>query len=146
MPETLKVEGKMNIHLISPTGVIVDDIADKILLPTENGPLMILKGRAPLFVQIAVGPMWIYNKGQRPICYYLSHGVAEIRRDICSVLAWGVLADKIDKERARRHLASVQEEREKIHSKAGRRLIDHQIEFEENLIKKPSLLRAPNFD
>ena len=146
MPETLKVEGKMNIHLISPTGVIVDGIADKVLLPTENGPLMVLKNRAPMFVQIAVGPMWIYNKGERPLCYYLSHGIAEIRRDICSVLAWGVLAEKIDKERARQRLVQTQSEREKMHSKAGRQLIDHQIEFEESLISCPSLLRSPNFE
>lgn len=146
MPETLKVEGKMNIHLISPTGVIVDGIADKVLLPTEEGPLMVLKNRAPMFVQIAVGPMWIYNRGQRPVCYYLSHGIAEIRRDICSVLAWGILAEKIDKDRARRHLELTQAELEKMHSKFGRRLIEHQIEFEEKLLTRPSLLRAPDFE
>ena len=146
MPETLKIDGKMNVHIISPTHTVLDNVADKILLPTENGYLMILKNRAPLFTATKAGLMWVYNVGQRPKAYYISGGIAEIRRDICSVLAWGVEADKIDKVQIHERRVNMENELTKFHSEAQRKQAQERIDFLKMLETKPSLLTAPDFE
>lgn len=146
MPETLKIDGKMNVHIISPTHIVLDDVADKILLPTENGDVMILKDRAPLFVATKPGLMWVYNIGQRPVPYYISCGIAEIRRNICSVLAWAVEANKIDKVKIHERRLSLESELEKFHSEAQRNQAQQRIDFLKMLETKPSLLAHPDFE
>ena len=146
MPETLKIEGKMNVHITSPTHTVLDNVADKILLPTDNGYLMILKNRAPLFTTTKAGLMWVYNVGQRPKAYYISNGVAEIRRDICSVLAWSVEADKIDKAQIHEWRLNLENELIKFHSEAQRNQVQQRIDFLKILETKPSLLVPPEFE
>ena len=145
MPETLKIAGKMNVHIISPTKSVLDDVADKVLLPTANGDLMILKDRAPLFVSTVSGLMWVYNEGQKPVPYYISNGVAEIRRNICSVIAWGVKADNINKENLHRWRLSLEHELPKIHSLMQKKQAIERLNFLKMLETRPSFLTPPNF-
>ena len=145
MPETLKVEGKMNVHIISQTKSILDSVADKVLLPTVNGNMMILKGRAPLFVSTVAGLMWVYNEGEKPVPYYISGGVAEIRRNICSVLGWGVKADSINKEKLHAWRLNLEAELPKIHSASLKKQAMERLEFLKMLETRPSLLIAPDF-
>ena len=146
MPETLKVEGKMNVHIISPTKSVLDDVADKILLPTINGNMMILKDRAPLFIEISAGLMWVYNEGKKPVPYYISGGVAEIRRNICSILGWGVKADSINKEKLHAWRLNLENEMPKIHSISLKKQAKERLTFLKMLENRPSLLLPPNFD
>ena len=146
MPETLKIDGKMNVHIISPTKSVLDNVADKVLLPTPDGCIMILKDRAPLFVATSAGIMWIYNKGEKPVAYYISGGVAEIRRNICSVLAWGVKADQINKERLHSWLLNLESELPKIHSESQKKQAMERIAFLKMLEMRPSLLIPPKFE
>ncbi|MBO5997651.1 MAG: F0F1 ATP synthase subunit epsilon [Alphaproteobacteria bacterium] len=146
MPETLKIDGKMNVHIISPIRTVLDGVADKILLPTCNGDMMILKNRAPLFIATRPGLMWVYNAGQRPQAFYISGGVVELRRNICSVLAWGVDANKVDKVKIHERRLNLEEELGKIHSDAQRSQVQERIEFFKMLETKPSLLVPPNFE
>ena len=146
MPETLKIDGKMNVHIISPTHSILDSVADKILLPTENGDIMILKNRAPLFVATQIGLMWVYNVGQRPKAYYISNGIAEIRRNICSVLAWGVDANKIDKAKIHERRLNLESELTKFHSEIQKKQVQQRIDFLKALENRPSLLVPPHFE
>lgn len=146
MPETLKIDGKMNVHIISPTKSVLDDVADKILLPTCAGDTMILLNRAPLFVSTVAGLMWVYNYGRRPVAYYISGGVAEIRRNICSVLAWGVKADDVNKSEIHERRLMLESEMPKIHSEALLKQAQERINFLKMLENKPSLLTPPSFD
>ena len=146
MPETLKVDGKMNVHIISPTKSVLDDVADKVLLPTVDGNLMILKDRAPLFVKIYAGLMWVYNQGRKPVPYYVSGGVAEIRRNICSVLGWGVRADEIDKEKLHAWRLNLETELPKIHSESLQKQAKERLAFLKMLEMRPSLLIPPDFE
>ena len=146
MPETLKVDGKMNVHIISPTKSVLDDVADKVLLPTVKGHLMVLKDRAPFFVGITAGLMWVYNQGKKPVPYYISGGVAEIRRNICSVLGWGVRADSINKEKLHAWRLNLETELPKIHSVSLRKQAKERLEFLKMLETRPSLLVPPNFE
>ena len=145
MPETLKIDGKMNVHIISPTRTLLDGVADKILLPTVTGYMMILKNRAPLFISTNAGLMWVYNEGQKAEAYYISGGIAEIRRNICSVLAWGEKADRIDKVKIHQRRLDLEEDLKKIHSRVEKRLLQERIDFLKMLENKPSLLEAPSF-
>ena len=146
MPETLKIDGKMNVHIIMPTSSVLDDVADKIILPTEDGDLMILWDRAPLFVQIKAGLVWVYNRGQRPVGYYVSNGFAEVRRNICAVLAWGVKADAVDKTLVHKRRLEAEDQLGKINSDLQRQELMKRIDFFKMLESKPSLIVPPNFD
>lgn len=146
MPETLRIDGKLNIHIISPIEPVLDSVADKILLPTPNGSILITPKRAPLFIQTCAGPAWIYNKNKKPECYYISFGFAEIRRDICSVLAWGIKADDIDKNQIHQKLIESENLLEQVHSSNEKLQIKHRIDFFKKLLDKPSLLIAPDFE
>ncbi len=145
MPENLKVDGKMNVHLISPTHTVLDGVADKVLLPTWQGNLMVLMDRAPLFTVTQNGAMWVYNKGSRPKCYLISTGIAEIRRNICSVLAWGVDADEIDKDRIHMRLESAEQDLARVHSEIERAQVQDRVDFFKYLLDKPSLMVPPDF-
>ncbi|MBE6449421.1 MAG: F0F1 ATP synthase subunit epsilon [Alphaproteobacteria bacterium] len=146
MPETLKVDGKMNVHIISPTKSVLDGVADKVLLPTPYGNIMILKDRAPLFTATSSGIMWVYNEGVKPVAYFISGGIAEIRRNICSVLAWGVKADEINKERLHSWRLNLEGELPKIHSKMQKKQALERIDFLKMLETRPSLLVPPDFE
>ena len=146
MPENLKIQGKMNFHLICPTCSLVDTVADKVLLPAKGGDVMILKDRAPSFFFIVPGALWIYNKGEKPICFLVSRGVAEIRRNICSVLAWGVDLNKLNPSRASRDLQDAEKELENVHSELGKKEILQKIEYLQLLLKGSLEVREPNFD
>ena len=119
MPETLKIDGKLNVHIFCMTHTIFDGVADEVLLPAIDGNMMILKNRAPLFTSVRSGLMKIYNKGMPTENFYISEGVAEVRRNICSVIAWGVNANEID-------LSQIHAQKEKLKDKLSKSHIDIQ--------------------
>lgn len=129
MPEILKIDGKLNVHIFCLTHTIFDGVADKVLLPAIDGNMMILKDRAPLFTSVRPGLMKIYNEGMPTENFYISEGVAEIRRNICSVIAWGVNANEVD-------LSQIQIQKEKIKEKLLKSHID---------IQKKELQKTINF-
>ncbi len=145
MPETLKVQDKMNFHLICPTHSLVDTVADKVLLPATEGDVMILKNRAPSFFSIIPGALWIYNKGEKPVCYLVSRGIAEIRRNICSVLAWGVDVQKIDVSKVNKDLKEAEKELEAARSDLGKKEILHKIEYLKLLLNGTKYIKEPDF-
>ena len=129
MPETLKIQGKMNFHLISPKRVVLDTVADKVLLPTAQGPVMILPQRAPLFLGVSIGTLWLKNEEEMPLCYLISDGCAEIRRNICSVLAWGIPADDIPKEYLENRLVSARKELTQMNSSYGKHQLQRYMDY-----------------
>ncbi len=145
MPENLKVQGKMNFHLICPTQSLVDTVADKVLLPALGGDVMILKNRAPSFFFIVPGALWIYNKGEKPVCYLVSRGIAEVRRNICSVLAWGVDLNKMNPQKATHDLQEAEKELETAHSELGKKEVLHKIEYLKLLLNGALHVREPDF-
>ncbi len=143
--ESLKVEGKMNFNLIGITHPIVETVADKILIPTNMGGVMILKNRAPLFLSVTCGALWIYNEGQDPVCYLVSSGIAEIRRNICSVLAFGQKLDKIKQEIVLKDLEKVQKLLSTTHCELGRQELLRHIQYLNLLKEAYQFNKAPSF-
>ncbi len=142
MPETLKVEGKLNVHIFCMTHTVFDGVADKVLLPAIDGDIMILQRRAPLFTCVRSGKMWIYNKGFPPVAFYISEGVAEIRRDICSVLAWGIKADDVNLSQIRAQEEKLREKLLKIHIDIQKKEIQKTIDFLKMLEKSKILISS----
>ena len=146
MPETLKIDGKMNVHIFCATHTILDSVADKILLPAEGGDMMILMNRAPLFTSIRPGLLWVYNKGLPLQAFYVNKGVAEIRRNICSVIAWGIDANQINLQTVQTKIKELEAKLSKIHTLTQKEQMMQQLEFLNMLKNKPDTLIPPNFE
>lgn len=146
MPESLKIDGKMNVHIFCPTHSVYDGVADKVLLPTDEGSVMILKNRAPLFISVKAGIMWVYNQGMPPVAYYVDDGIAEVRRNICSVIAWGVCADEVNPRSVKQERIAQEKQLEKMRLSLHKRQMEKKIAFLRMLESKPINLPTPNFD
>ena len=146
MPETLKIDGKLNVHIYCATHVVMDSVADKILLPTQQGGLMILKGRAPLFTAVSAGVMWVYNKGLPPEAYYIDAGIAEVRRDICSVLAWAMAANKMDLTAIKARLNDQTTQLEKARQPTQKIDLQNSIAFLQSILNRSQHLTPPRFE
>ncbi|MBO7244943.1 MAG: F0F1 ATP synthase subunit epsilon [Alphaproteobacteria bacterium] len=95
-PEESPKNGKIRVKLITPLFEATVIEADKVLLPALDGDILILPDRAPIFFSLRPGRMIVYNEGQEPICFLVSSGVTEVRRNLCPVMAWGGREDKIN--------------------------------------------------
>ncbi len=103
-PEESPKNGKIRVKLICPLfpGAVLE--ADSVLLPALDGDILILPNRAPIFLSLRAGRMIVYNKGQKPVVFFVSGGVCEVRRNLCPVLAWGGREEKIDVRLIARYL------------------------------------------
>lgn len=128
-PEKAPTNGKVKVRLICPLYEVFETEADSVLLPGVNGEILILPERAPIFVYLKAGRMIIYNKGQKPISYFVSAGVCEVRRNLCPVLAWGVQEDKVKPENIAKQLAESEAALGALTSDMARHEIITRIEF-----------------
>ena len=146
MPETLKIDGKMNIHIFCATHTILDSVADKVLLPAEGGDMMILMDRAPLFTSVRPGLVWVYNKGLPLQAFYVNKGIAEVRRNICSIVAWGVNAKQISLQTVQKTITEIEEKLHKTHIQTQKEQLIQQIQFLNMIKDRPKILTPPNFE
>ena len=114
-PEPAPDINHVRIKLISPERPIIVAEVDKVLLPCVNGDMMILPRHAPCFCAIKAGKMLLYDKGN-VMTVIVSNGVAEVRRNICAVMAWGVLADKIKRPEVENQLAAAEKLLKSLHA------------------------------
>ena len=109
---------------------------DQVLLPLTSGPALILPRHAPLFSAVKVGEIIITNAGQEET-YFVSSGIAEIRRDICAVCAWGIKASDINPNEIRQRLESLQNH--PTHSASEKKIIEDLIQFLNSIQKSCNL-------
>ena len=122
----------VRVKIISPEKTVLVAEVDKVLLPCFNGNLMILPRRAPCFCAIKAGKLLLYDKG-KVISVIVSDGVAEIRRNICAVLAWGVLSDNIKSPEVEAQLAAAEKLLKTIHTSEKQREVLARVRFLELL-------------
>lgn len=146
MPEHLKIDGKLNIHIFCQTHTIFDGVADKVLLPAVGGNMMILRDRAPLFTSLDAGVLWVYNKGFNSVAFYISEGVAEIRRNICSVLAFGIEAEQVNEKWIADQKQKLTEKIAKAHLDIQKDELQKQMKFLHMLETKSKNLKSPLFE
>lgn len=127
-PEKAPEAGKIKVKLICPLFLVTEVVADKVLLPGEKGNILILPDRAPIFLSLRAGRMLVY-RGDKVDSYLISSGVCEFRRNLCPVLAWGGLEEKIDPYQIALQLTAAGEAIDNAHSFLARNEIASRIEF-----------------
>lgn len=89
-PEVSPLNNKIKVKIISPSYPVAELAADRVLLPSVNGDIMILPDRAPIILTLRPGRLVVYNNDQKePITFLVSKGVAEIRPEFVSRFGLG---------------------------------------------------------
>ena len=145
-PEKAPTNGKVKVRLICPLYEVFETEADSVLLPGAEGDILILPERAPIFVYLKAGRMIIYNQGQKPISYFVSAGVSEVRRNLCPVLAWGVREDKVKPENIAKQLAESEMALGALKSDMARHEIITRIEFFKTILTLLNYQSTENMD
>ncbi|MGQ9834642.1 MAG: F0F1 ATP synthase subunit epsilon [Thermoanaerobaculaceae bacterium] len=77
---------KLRLKVVTPTGMVVDEPVDEVLLPGALGALGILPGHAPLLASLAIGEL-AYRQGVREYFLAIQWGFAEVSGEAVTVLA-----------------------------------------------------------
>lgn len=92
---------KINLQVVTPQMLLVEESVDQVQLPGLNGELGILPGHAPLLTELGLGELSFKREGAtRRLAVF--EGYAEVLSDRVIVLAEvGEKAEDIDLERAK---------------------------------------------
>ena len=131
MAEQGPQKGKIKFKIVSPLSLVVETEVDKVLLPLSSGPALILPRHAPLLSAVKVGKIITTNAGKDEV-YFVSAGIAEIRRDICAVCAWGIKASDVKPDEIRQRLEMLQNH--PTHSATEKHLTQDLIQFLEEIL------------
>ena len=135
-PEKAPENGKIRVRLICPLYKVAEMEADSVLLPAEEGDILLLPERAPIFFNLKPGRMIVYNKGEKPISFLVSSGICEFRRNLCPVLAWGGYEDKIDASKIAKQLKNAESVLAGYRSEIGKHEVISRIDFFKTILKE----------
>ena len=75
----------MELIIISPEGVLLNETAERVTLPGSMGAFSVLKGHAPLVSTLEKGPVvYIQNKKEKK--YNIGGGVTVVDKDVVRVM------------------------------------------------------------
>ena len=131
MAEQGPTKGKIKFKIISPLAPVVETEVDKVLLPLTAGPTLILPRHAPLLAALKCGKVITTTAGQ-DTTYFISSGIAEVRRDICALCAWGIAEKDVKPAEIRQRLDTLKSL--PAHSATEKRLTEDLIHFLENIL------------
>lgn len=126
MAEQGPTQGKIKFKIISPLAPVVEMEVDKVLLPLTSGPTLILPRHAPLLASLKCGKVVTTIAGQ-DTTYFISSGIAEVRRDICALCAWGIKASDVKQGEIRQRLEMLQNH--PTHSAGEKKIIEDLSQF-----------------
>ena len=90
----------LDLQIVTPDRLIVQDQVDEVEIPGSEGYFGVLPGHTPLLASLAVGELW-YRKGPEKFYLSLAFGFAEVLPDGVTILArLAERAEEIDAERA----------------------------------------------
>lgn len=136
-PELSPLNNKIKVKIISPSYPVAELAADRVLLPSVNGDIMILPNRAPIILTLRPGRLIVYNNEKKePITFLVSKGVAEIRRNLCPVLAWAGQEITMKAERIRERLENTQKMLAEAKSDLERTELSELIDFFKFVLKE----------
>lgn len=136
-PEPMPLNSKIKVKIISPSYPVAELSADRVLLPSVNGDIMILPNRAPIILTLRPGRLLVYNNHQKePTSFLVSKGVAEIRRNLCPVLAWAGKEVEMKIENIRKRLTTAQQLLKDSTSELARQELSEQIDFFNFVLKE----------
>lgn len=131
-PET----GKIRVKITCPLFPVVEMEVDSVEIPAWEGTRTIVPNQAPLFCMLHEGRVVIYQEEHLPIVYLISRGICEVRRDICSILAWGGRADRISREQIENQLTEAELMSKKVMSGTARREVFSRIDFFKSVLRE----------
>src|SRR5205085_10771540 len=101
----------IQLRIVTPERLVVEDAAQQVQVPAKNGELGILPGHAPLITELAVGEIAyrpVANGGMKRLA--VAWGFAEVLPDRVTILAeTAERAEDIDVARATRARARAEE-------------------------------------
>ena len=131
MAEQGPTKGKIKFKIISPLAPVVETEVDKVLLPLTAGPTLILPRHAPLLAALKCGKVITTTAGQ-DTTYFISSGIAEVRRDICALCAWGIAEKDVKPAEIRQRLDTLKSH--PTHLVTEKHLTEDLIHFLENIL------------
>jgi F-type H+-transporting ATPase subunit epsilon len=81
------VADKLNFELVSPERALAREPCDMVVMPGEDGDLVILVEHAPMVVLLRPGVVAVHDGGSVIKRYFVTGGFAEVRPEGCVVLS-----------------------------------------------------------
>jgi F-type H+-transporting ATPase subunit epsilon len=107
---------QLQVRLVTPDKVLVDQDADAVELPSKSGYMEVLYGHAPLLAELGVGEVRLHGGSAGDQTYFVVWGFVEVLPDRVTILAQNAIKpEEIDAGAAQRQL----EDGQKLWSEAG---------------------------
>jgi F-type H+-transporting ATPase subunit epsilon len=109
-------ENQLQVRLVTPDRILVDETADAVELPSKSGYMEVLFGHAPLLAELGVGEVKLHGGSAGDQTYFVEWGFVEVLPDRVTILAQNAIKpEEIDTGEAQRELESG----EKMWNEAG---------------------------
>jgi F-type H+-transporting ATPase subunit epsilon len=107
---------QLQVRLVTPDKVLVDQDADAVELPSKSGYMEVLYGHAPLLAELGVGEVRLHGGSAGDQTYFVVWGFVEVLPDRVTILAQNAIKpEEIDASEAQRQLENGQ----KLWNEAG---------------------------
>lgn len=125
----------IQLEIVTPEKMMVNDVAEEVQIPGRDGFLGILPGHAPLITELSAGEL-SYRSGANTHRFVVAWGFAEVLPDRVTILAESAeRADEIDvgraqadKKHAEQSLASGQNEEDFVKAEGELKYADARLE------------------
>src|ERR1700691_3870279 len=109
-------DNQVQVRLVTPDKVLIDQDADAVELPSKSGYMEVLYGHAPLLAELGVGEVRLHGGSGGDQTYFVVWGFVEVLPDRVTILAQNAIKpEEIDAGEAQRQLQSG----EKMWNEAG---------------------------
>jgi F-type H+-transporting ATPase subunit epsilon len=96
---------QLQVRLVTPDRILIDQTADAVELPSRNGYLEVLFGHAPLLAELGAGEVRIHGGHAGEQRYNVNWGFVEVLPERVTILAESALKpEEIDTGRAQEQL------------------------------------------
>ena len=100
---------QLQVRLVTPDKVLVDEDADAVELPSKSGYMEVLYGHAPLLAELGVGEVRLHGGSAGEQTYFVVWGFVEVLPDRVTILAQNAIKpEEIDAGEAQRQLENGQ--------------------------------------
>ena len=107
---------QLQVRLVTPDKVLVDQDADAVELPSKSGYMEVLYGHAPLLAELGVGEVRLHGGSGGDQTYFVVWGFVEVLPDRVTILAQiAIRPEEIDAGAAQQQL----ERGQKMWNEAG---------------------------
>ena len=109
-------DNQLQVRLVTPDRVLIDETADAVELPSKSGYMEVLFGHAPLLAELGVGEVRLHGGQGDNQVYFVVWGFVEVLPDRVTILAQNAIKpEEIDTGEAQREL----ERGQKMWNEAG---------------------------